>query len=54
MKTFEDAEVPAQETLANLSRYPNQVSEQLTAQFHSSREENLNVYLFDAMGKLID
>jgi len=51
--SFEDAEIPAQATLANLSLYPNPFSEQLTAQFYSSKEEYLNVYLFDAMGKLI-
>jgi hypothetical protein len=51
--SFEDAEIPAQATLANLSVYPNPFSEQLTAQFYSSKEEYLNVYLFDAMGKLV-
>lgn len=51
--SFEDAEIPAQATLANLSLYPNPFSEQLTAQFYSSKEEYLNVYLFDAMGKLV-
>jgi hypothetical protein len=50
---FEDAEIPAQATLANLNLYPNPFSEQLTAQFYSSKEEYLNVYLFDAMGKMI-
>jgi hypothetical protein len=51
--SFENAEIPAQATLANLSLYPNPFSEQLTAQFYSSKEEYLNVYLFDAMGKMI-
>jgi hypothetical protein len=51
--SFEDAEIPAQATLANLSLYPNPFSEQLTAQFYSSKEEYLNVYLFDAMGKMV-
>jgi hypothetical protein len=50
---FEDAEIPAQATLANLSVYPNPFSSQLTAQFYSSKEEYLNVYLFDAMGKMV-
>jgi hypothetical protein len=51
--SFEDAEIPAQATLANLNVYPNPFSSQLTAQFYSSKEEYLNVYLFDAMGKLV-
>ena len=51
--SFEDAEIPAQATLANLNVYPNPFSSQLTAQFYSSKEEFLNVYLFDAMGKLV-
>ena len=50
---FEDAEIPAQATLANLNVYPNPFSTQLTAQFYSSKEEYLNVYLFDAMGKMV-
>ncbi|MEY3849644.1 MAG: hypothetical protein RJA38_85 [Bacteroidota bacterium] len=50
---FEDAEIPAQATLANLNVYPNPFSSQLTAQFYSSKEEFLNVYLFDAMGKMV-
>ena len=50
---FENAEIPAQATLANLSVYPNPFSSQLTAQFYSSKEEYLNVYLFDAMGKMV-
>jgi hypothetical protein len=50
---FEDAEIPAQATLANLNVYPNPFSSQLTAQFYSSKEEYLNVYLFDAMGKMV-
>jgi hypothetical protein len=50
---FENAEIPAQATLSNLSLYPNPFSEQLTAQFYSSKEEYLNVYLFDAMGKMV-
>jgi hypothetical protein len=50
---FENAEIPAQATLANLNVYPNPFSSQLTAQFYSSKEEYLNVYLFDAMGKMV-
>jgi len=50
---FEEAEIPAQATLANLNVYPNPFSTQLTAQFYSSKEEYLNVYLFDAMGKMV-
>jgi hypothetical protein len=51
--SFENAEIPAQATLANLNVYPNPFSSQLTAQFYSSKEEYLNVYLFDAMGKMV-
>jgi hypothetical protein len=51
--SFEDAEIPAQATLANLNVYPNPFSSQLTAQFYSSKDEYLNVYLFDAMGKMV-
>ena len=50
---FENSEIPAQATLANLNVYPNPFSSQLTAQFYSSKEEYLNVYLFDAMGKMV-
>jgi hypothetical protein len=50
---FENAEIPAQATLANLNVFPNPFSSQLTAQFYSSKEEYLNVYLFDAMGKMV-
>lgn len=51
--SFEEAEIPAGATLANLSVYPNPFSARLTAQFYTSKEEYLNVFLFDAMGKLV-